>query len=70
MQSWQGAESSQKNYIFVHISLTLEMILGIIFSDDIFMAKMPECYSSLKHVTGWIILPYEYRMWTFISSQI
>jgi len=43
MQSWQGAESSQKNYTFTHISCTLEMVLGIIFKDDIFMAKMPEC---------------------------
>jgi hypothetical protein len=43
MQSWHGAESSQKNYISMHISLTLEMVLGIIFKDDIFMEKMPEC---------------------------
>jgi hypothetical protein len=42
MQSWQGAESSQKNYIFMHF-YTLEMVLGIIFEDDIFIAKMHEC---------------------------
>jgi hypothetical protein len=28
---------------FLHVSLTLEMVLDIIFKDDTFMAKMPEC---------------------------
>ena len=36
------SRKQSKNYIFIHISLTLEMVLDIIFK-DIFMAKMPEC---------------------------